>query len=108
MNANFELAYLEGGDDFFGPNLGGAVVATNVRKGYATECPNVGKFLTNLKFTLASENQIMASILDDKQKPAAAAKAWIKNNPETLKQWLDGVTTKDGQPAIKSAIALTE
>lgn len=108
MNANFELAYLEGGDDFFGPNLGGAVVATNVRKGYATECPNVGKFLTNLKFTLASENQIMASILDDKQKPAAAAKAWIKNNPEALKQWLDGVTTKDGQPAIKSAIALTE
>ena len=108
MNANFELAYLEGGDDFFGPNLGGAVVATNVRKGYATECPNVGKFLTNLKFTLASENQIMASILDDKQKPAAAAKAWIKNNPETLKQWLDGVTTKDGHPAIKSAIALTE
>jgi len=108
MNANFELAYLEGGDDFFGPNLGGAVVATNVRKGYASECPNVGKFLTNLKFTLASENQIMASILDDKQKPAAAAKAWIKNNPETLKQWLDGVTTKDGQPAIKSAIALTE
>jgi len=108
MNANFELAYLEGGDDFFGPNLGGAVVATNVREGYATECPNVGKFLTNLKFTLASENQIMASILDDKQKPAAAAKAWIKNNPETLKQWLDGVTTKDGQPAIKSAIALTE
>ena len=108
MNANFELAYLEGGDDFFGPNLGGAVVATNVRKGYASECPNVGKFLTNLKFTLASENQIMASILDDKQKPGAAAKAWIKNNPETLKQWLDGVTTKDGQPAIKSAIALTE
>jgi len=108
MNANFELAYLEGGDDFFGPNLGGAVVATNVRKGYATECPNVGKFLTNLKFTLASENQIMASILNDKQKPAAAAKAWIKNNPQALKQWLDGVTTKDGQPAMKSAIALTE
>ena len=33
MNANFELTYLEGGDDFFGPDLGGATVQTNVRAG---------------------------------------------------------------------------
>ncbi|WP_272483275.1 glycine betaine ABC transporter substrate-binding protein, partial [Azospirillum humicireducens] len=31
MNKSFELTYLEGGDDWFGPNLGGATVATNVR-----------------------------------------------------------------------------
>ena len=108
MNANFELAYLEGGDDFFGPNLGGAVVATNVRKGYATECPNVGKFLTNLKFTLAAENQIMAAILDEGKKPDAAAKAWIKQNPKALDQWLAGVTTKDGKDALAAAAILTK
>jgi glycine betaine/proline transport system substrate-binding protein len=43
MNSNFELAYLEGGDDFFGPNLGGANIYTNVRKNYTTECKNVGQ-----------------------------------------------------------------
>lgn len=107
MNANFELAYLEGGDDFFGPNLGGAVVATNVRKGYASECPNVGKFLKNLTFTLQAENEIMAAILDEGKKPEAAAKAWIKQNPEALNRWLDGVKTKDGADALKSAVALT-
>ncbi|MGK0475553.1 MAG: glycine betaine/proline transport system substrate-binding protein, partial [Oleispira sp.] len=42
MNSNFELAYLEGGDDFFGPNLGGANIYTNVRKNYTAECKNVG------------------------------------------------------------------
>ena len=108
MNANFELAYLEGGDDFFGPNLGGAVVATNVRKGYASECPNVGKFLKNLTFTLQAENEIMAAILDEGKKPEAAAKAWIKQNPETLNRWLEGVKTKDGADALKSAVALTD
>ncbi|WP_420589399.1 choline ABC transporter substrate-binding protein [Bacterioplanoides sp.] len=107
MNANFELAYLEGGDDFFGPNLGGAVVATNVRKGYASECPNVGKFLKNLTFTLQAENEIMAAILDEGKKPEAAAKAWIKQNPEALNRWLEGVKTKDGADALKSAVALT-
>ena len=34
MNTNFELTYLTGGDDVFGPNFGGATVYTNVRKGY--------------------------------------------------------------------------
>lgn len=103
MNANFELAYLEGGDDYFGPNLGGAVVKTNVRKGYTKECPNVGKFLNNLTFTLAAENSIMAAILDDGRKPASAAKSWIKKHPETLKAWLKGVKTQSGKPAMEAA-----
>ena len=79
MNANFEMAYLEGGDDFFGPNLGGATVYTNVRKGYAGECPNVGKLLKNLKFSLAMENEIMGAILDDGKDPNKAAAAWLKS-----------------------------
>ena len=99
MNANFELAYLEGGDEFFGPNLGGASVFTNVRKGYAQECKNVGKLLSNLTFTLEMENQVMSSILDKGQKPRAAAEAWLKANPQVLNGWLNGVTTKDGKPA---------
>ena len=59
MNKNLEMTYLTGGDDFFGPNLGGATVYTNVRKGFAAECPNVGKFLQNLVFSLDMENEIM-------------------------------------------------
>ncbi len=99
MNANFELKYLEGGDDFFGPNLGGASVFTNVRKGYATECKNVGKLLTNLTFTLAMENQVMSAILDEGKKPNVAAKDWLSNNTSVLSGWLEGVTTLDGKPA---------
>lgn len=109
MNANFELKYLEGGDDFFGPNLGGATVHTNVRKGYAEECGNVGKLLTNLTFTLQMENEIMGAILDDGQKPEQAATSWLKNNPQVLDQWLAEVTTLDGKPAlpaVKTALGL--
>jgi glycine betaine/proline transport system substrate-binding protein len=71
MNANFELAYLEGGDEVFGPNLGGATIYTNVRQGYLQECPNVGKFLQDLGFTLQMENEIMGAILNDKKDPEA-------------------------------------
>lgn len=106
MNANFELAYLEGGDEFFGPDLGGAVVATNVRKGYASQCPNIGKFLSNLTFTLAIENEIMSLILNEGKRPEAAARHWIRKNPEALKKWLKGVKTKSGKDAINAAQAL--
>ena len=73
MNANLEMSYLEGGDDFFGPNLGGATVYTNVSAGYTEKCSNVGALLKNLKFSLAMENEIMGSILNDGKEPSAAA-----------------------------------
>jgi len=105
MNANFQMSYLTGGDDWFGPNLGGAQVFTNTRQGYVSECPNVGKLLSNLEFTLAMENEIMGAILNDGTDPADAARAWLKANPMVLDAWLDGVTTKDGGDALSAAKA---
>jgi glycine betaine/proline transport system substrate-binding protein len=96
MNANIDMVYLTGGDDFFGPDFGGATVYTNVRKGYAAECPNVGRFLSNLEFTLEMENEIMGKILDEGQEPNAAAAEWLTAHPEVLEPWLEGVTTRDG------------
>jgi glycine betaine/proline transport system substrate-binding protein len=109
MNANFDMTYLEGGDDWFGPNLGGAEVATNTRAGFSAECPNLGAFLANLEFTLAMENEIMGAILNDGTDPEAAATAWLAANPGALDAWLAGVTTKDGGDglaAVKAALGL--
>jgi glycine betaine/proline transport system substrate-binding protein len=100
MNKNFDITYLTGGDDWFGPNYGGATVYTNVRKGYLEECPNVGQLLKNQKFTLPMENEIMGAILDDGQAPEAAASGWLKQHPEVLETWLDGVTTVEGEPGL--------
>jgi len=104
MNANFEMTYLTGGDDYFGPNFGGATVATNTRAGYVAECPNTGKLLTNLVFSLQMENEIMGAILNDGADPRDAAKAWLAANPAAWEPWLDGVTTRDGGDA-KAAVA---
>lgn len=109
MNANFALTYLSGGDDIFGPNYGGATVFTNVRKGYLTECPNVGALLENLQFTLAMENEIMGAILDDGIDPNKAAKAWLSKHGDVVMNWVDGVTTFDGgdaSAAVKSHFGL--
>ncbi|MEZ5777967.1 MAG: choline ABC transporter substrate-binding protein [Paracoccaceae bacterium] len=105
MNANFKMTYLSGGDDVFGPDFGGAEVATNVRAGYVAECPNTGKLLQNLEFSLAMENEIMGAILTDGADPGDAAKAWLAAHPDVLGPWLDGVTTKDGGDAMEAVKA---
>lgn len=105
MNANFELTYLAGGDDWFGPDFGGAEVLTNTRAGYVEECANVGQFLQNLEFTLALENEIMGAILNDGAEPEAAARAWLAANPEAVTPWIEGVTTRDGGDAAEAIAA---
>ncbi len=109
MNSNFELTYLSGGDAIFGENFGGANVYTNVRKGYAADCPNMGKLLGNLQFSLAMENEVMGAILDDGKDGPVAATDWLKANPGALDAWLAGVTTfdgGDGLAAVKAHLGL--
>lgn len=108
MNTHFKMKYLTGGDDSFGPNYGGATVETIERTGFSAACPNVGKFLTNLEFTLPMENELMDKVLTDKKTPEVAAREWIKANPAILDKWLAGVTTFDGKPgldAVKAKLA---
>lgn len=105
MNANFDMSYLTGGDDWFGPNLGGATVFTNTTAGFGESCPNIGKLLNNLEFSLAMENEIMGAILNDGADPEDAATAWLQANPNAYKAWLGGVTTLDGGDAVAAVNA---
>ncbi|HVZ01048.1 MAG TPA: choline ABC transporter substrate-binding protein [Dongiaceae bacterium] len=109
MNNDFKMAYLTGGDDYFGPNFGAATVHTQVRKGYAQECPNVAKLLDNLTFNVAMENVGMGYLIKDHMKPTDAAKKVLAADPKVLDGWLAGVTTLDGgdgAAAVKKSLGL--
>jgi glycine betaine/proline transport system substrate-binding protein len=101
MNKNFDMTYLSGGEKVFGPST----VYTNVRAGLLKECQNLGQLLKNLKFTLQMETQIMVAIADEKEDPEKAASSWIKEHPEVLDSWLNGVTTFDGQDGLAAVKA---
>ncbi len=101
MNSRIEMTYLEGGDDYFGPDFGAAEVHTNVRAGLIEERPNLGRFLQNLRFTLDMENEIMV-MMDDGAEPRDAARRWLQQNPEIIGEWVEGVETADGSDAIES------
>ena len=109
MNTAHELTYLSGGDAYFGPDFGGATVWTLARTGWAEQCPNAAQFFKNLVFDVEMENEMMGLILDDGEKPEAAAQKWIEAHPERLDAWLANTTTLDGEPglpAVKAALGL--
>ncbi len=105
MNRAHDMAYLDGGDDYFGPNFGGATVYTLAPSGYAEQCPNVGAMLNKLVFSLDVENQIMGYMLDDGMDPQAAAVQLMKDRPDLIEQWVSGVSTFDGGDGLAAVKA---
>jgi glycine betaine/proline transport system substrate-binding protein len=108
MNEKFSIAYLAGGDAYFGADFGGAEVYTLARTGWPQICPNAATLFKNLTFEIGMENTLMGSILDGED-PKAAATAWLKANPKAIEPWLSGVTTLDGKPgadAVKVSLGL--
>lgn len=101
MNFNQKMDYLKGGDDVFGPDYGAAKVYTAVSRGYGEKCPNVSRLVSNLVFNTKMENQLMVPIMDGED-PQKAARDWLRQHPQTLAPWLDGVTTLDGQEGLSA------
>ncbi|WP_374656213.1 choline ABC transporter substrate-binding protein [Dongia sp.] len=109
MNNDFPLAYLTGGDAYYGPDLGAATVHTQVRKGYMAECPNVAMLLKNITFDIPLENEGMGYLIRESLGATDAAAKALKAHPAYLDAWLAGVTTIDGGEglaAVKKSLGL--
>ncbi len=102
MNLQFEMTYLSGADDLWGPDGGAAKVHTVMANDYQTRCPNAAKLMSNMRFDIQMESHMMEKIMN-KEPAADAAKELIAKNPQWLDTWLEGVTTFDGKDA-KAAV----
>ena len=102
MNVQHDMKYLKGGEQHFGDS---GHVNSLARKGYASQCPNAGKLLSNLSFTQEMENAIMNQVLSKQANNQQAIKNWLKANPTVIDGWLQGVTTRDGGDALAAVKA---
>jgi glycine betaine/proline transport system substrate-binding protein len=75
-----KLVYLTG---FEKDGFGDAKINALTRNGYSAECPNIGKLLSNLEFTLPMESSVMEDIGNNVDGDTAGAK-WLKANPDVL------------------------
>ncbi len=100
MNERLRMAYLSGGDAYFGPNNGAAPVNTVARGGFSKDCQNLTRLFTNMTFTIASVSGLMAAVQEPNTNRRRVAKQWIEDNPDTVATWLKGVSHREGGAAI--------
>ncbi len=102
MNERIDMTYLTGSTaETFGANDGSATIWTNTRVGLEKDMPNIALYLRNLDFPVSMINQIMKQLHEDNTlSPRDAGLNWVSNHPEKYKEWLKGVKTFDGKPAI--------
>jgi glycine betaine/proline transport system substrate-binding protein len=113
MNLNIDMKYLDGGEDYFGPNKGGATVYTLTRTGYAWECRNVGQLLENYQFTLDEQNMMGDFVINQDMTYLEAGQKLIREKPELLDRWFSrggtyvstGVSTFDGSSKARPVVA---
>tara|TARA_R110001583_G_scaffold38635_5_gene124679 strand:- start:6 stop:962 length:957 start_codon:yes stop_codon:yes gene_type:complete len=105
MNQQFAIRYLDGGDQYFGPDYGKATVNTSIRKGLEQECPNLARFFSNLTFKAAIEEEIMQKTSNEFVPVDRAVRMWMHRNPAQVSAWLSGVKTLTGQPVDPQMMA---
>lgn len=102
MNTKFKMKYLEGGDKVFGANYGSAKVFTIISSDFQKRCPVEAKFISQIRFNVDMETELMSAILEDKVAPKIAAKAYLQKHPELLDSWLVGIKSRDGENGAKA------
>jgi len=113
MNIMYDMRYLAGASDYWGPNKGEVIVNTVVRSGYAWSCPNVGQFLDNYKWRPQEQSLVMHWVLNEDIDYLDAGKRIVRENPELLERWLQasgiyqtgGIRTADGEQHAYELIA---
>jgi len=100
MNTALDFEYLGGADRYFGANFGSSTVYTVANASLRRRCPNVGRLLENLAFTVAMENALMDQVLNQNINPRRAARDWLKGHPEVVSGWMKDVTTRAGAPGL--------
>lgn len=101
MNVAYDMHYLEDADDSGAAQLEGRV-ATVVRSDLAELDPNVARFFEQFVVGSEIQSQWVNAYSRDERRADDVASEWIAEHQDTVAEWLDGVTTHDGEPAMEA------
>ncbi|MFG6178658.1 ABC transporter substrate-binding protein [Halomonas sp. THAF12] len=111
MNIEYDVKFLDDPEDLWGANQGSSDVKTLVTTDFADAHPNATRLLDQLSFTADDQSQMILGFSYEEREPDAVALEWLRAHPAKVQAFLDGVTTRDGQPAwpvVQQALEIPE
>ncbi|WP_303856258.1 ABC transporter substrate-binding protein [Salinicola salarius] len=104
MNVSYDLYYLEDSDDSGTADIL-STVWTVVPADLKSKDANLYRFLSQYQVDIEAQNDWVYEYSHEERPADEVASEWIRDHYDTVAQWLDGVTTKDGSPAIDAVKA---
>jgi glycine betaine/proline transport system substrate-binding protein len=104
MNVSYDLYYLKDSDDSGTADIL-STVWTVVPSSLEAEDANLYRFLSQYQVDIEAQNDWVYQYSHEERSADEVASEWIRDHYDTVAQWLDGVTTKDGKPAIDAVKA---
>lgn len=104
MNVAYNMHYLQDSGDSGAAQLKGRV-ATVVRSDLAELDPNVAHFFKQFVVGSEIQSEWVDAYSRDKRAADEVASEWINEHQSTVAEWLNGVTTRDGAPAMAAVRA---
>ncbi len=86
--ARWNLKYLEDPKGVFG---GEEYIATIARQGLDKDAAKAYAFLDNFNWSAEDVAEVMVWNLEDNADPAETARRYLRENPEKVQQWLEGI-----------------
>ncbi len=99
MNIEYDIRYLDDTQDMWGPDGGRSDVKTLVTTDFSESNPNATRLLDQLVFTADDQSAMIRGFSYEEREPEEVALQWLRDNPERVAAFLEGVTTRDGEPA---------
>ncbi|WNK19061.1 ABC transporter substrate-binding protein [Halomonas piscis] len=101
MNVAYDMHYLEDADNSGAAELEGHV-ATVVRADLEELDPNVARFFEQFVVGSEVQSEWVNAYSREERGAEEVAGEWITAHEDTVAEWLDGVTTRDGDPAMEA------
>lgn len=111
MNIEYDVRYLDDPEDLWGEDGGRSDVRTLVTRDFADANPNATRLLDQLSFTADDQSEMILGFSYEEREPDAVALEWLRHHPERVQAFVEGVTTRDGEPAwpaVQQALAIPD
>jgi glycine betaine/proline transport system substrate-binding protein len=108
MNIEYDIQYLDDPQNLWGEGGGASDVKTLVTTEFAEANPNVTRLLDQITFSADDQSAMIYGFSYEEREPEAVGLEWMRDNSEHVEAFLDGVTTRGGEPGWAAVNAKLE
>ncbi|WP_280541021.1 ABC transporter substrate-binding protein [Chromohalobacter sp. 11-W] len=105
MVPEFDMHILDDPEGIYGKNQGRSDVRTIVAKPFSEANPNLMRLLDQFVLSAAQQSDFIREYGLEERELETVAHEWLQNHPAELAKFLDGVTTRDGEPGLAAVKA---